>query len=253
MRNMFNKAGASALALSVVVGAGFLLTPTKSQAFVIYCTNCSTVFSQATQVAKEIETAVNTAQQLQTEISQYQNMLQQGLSLPNSVFSRLTNDIQQVQALYQRSTALAGNMANFDQQFRQQFKGYDTFLNNNNTDPSYLTNYYKDWSQQGLDSMRTAMEVSGQNVNQISQEDATLSQIMNRSASAQGRLQAIQAGNEIAAQQVQQMQKLRQMMDAQIQSQSMWYAQNVQRRAVNDASAATWSAPPVSKGNIEDY
>ena len=243
----------SMLGVSFALGAGLLLTPTKSQAFAIYCTNCSTVFSQATQVAKEIETAVNTAQQLQTEVGQYQNMLQQGLSLPNSVFSRLTNDIQQVQALYQKSAALAGNMSNFDEQFRQQFKGYDTFLQNNNTDPSYLTNYYKDWSQQGLDSMRTAMEVSGQNVDQISQEDATLSQIMNRSASAQGRLQAIQAGNEIAAQQVQQMQKLRQMMDAQIQSQSMWYAQNVQRRALDNAVTSRFQSGRVADDTPKSF
>lgn len=42
---------------------------------VVYCTNCSDKWTQATQVAKDIETAVNTAQQLQTQIQQYNDMI----------------------------------------------------------------------------------------------------------------------------------------------------------------------------------
>ena len=116
----------SAVALTVALGGA--LFPGPAQAITVYCTNCSTVFSQATQVAKEIETAINTAEQLRTQIQQYENMVTQGLALPSSMFNRITGDIQRIQQLYQQSKALSGNLSNFDQRFRDQFGDYNRYL-----------------------------------------------------------------------------------------------------------------------------
>jgi P-type conjugative transfer protein TrbJ len=255
MRPMSNKAGALTLALTLVFGAASLVSaPRPAPAFVVYCTNCSTVFAQELQYAKEVETAVNTAQQLETEIQQYENMLLQGLSLPESLFSPLISSIQKIQRLYNQSKALAGNLASFDSQFRAQFQGgYDTYLAKIGQNPDYVQSFYKQWAQQGLDSSRTAMEVAGANVNAIPGEDQTLTTLVNQSQSAQGRLQAIQAGNQIAAQEVQQMQKLREMMNAQIQNESLYYAQKIQRQAVDDAAAASWSTPAVQQSAVKGY
>jgi P-type conjugative transfer protein TrbJ len=239
MRAISSRASALTLALTLSLGAAsFLSVPERAQAFVVFCTNCSTVFQQALQYGQEVETAVNTAKQLETQIQQYENMLLQGLSLPESLFSPLISNIQQIQSLYNQSKALAGNLASFDSQFRAQFQGYDTYLTKIGQNPGYVQSFYSQWAQQGLDANRTAMEVAGANLNQIPGEDQTLAALVNQSQSAQGRLQAIQAGNQIAAQEVQQMQKLREMMNAQIQNESMYYAQKIQRQAIDDAAAA---------------
>ena len=236
MRNTFVKARVLPLAAALTFGvASFVAAPPPAHAITVYCTNCSTVFSQATQVAKEIETAINTAQQLQTQIQQYQNMVTQGLSLPSSMFNRITGDFQRIQQLYQQSKALAGNVANFDQQFRNQFGDYNRYLSQVGQNPTYMQDNYKRWNEQGSDAMRVAMQAAGMNVSAIADEDAMMAQLVARSQNAQGRMQAIQAGNEIAAQQVQQLQKLRQLLNDSVQSQSMWYAQNIERQAVDDA------------------
>jgi P-type conjugative transfer protein TrbJ len=236
MRNTFVKARVLPLAAALTFGvASFVAAPPPAHAITVVCTNCSTVFSQAIQVAKEIETAINTAEQLRTQIQQYENMLIQGLSLPSSIFNRITSDLQRLQSLYQQSKALAGSLSNFDERFRAQFGDYNRYLSQVGQNPTYMQDNYKRWSEQGFDAMRVAMQASGQNVSAIASEDAMLAQLVARSQSAEGRMQAIQVGNEIAAQQVQQLQKLRQMLDAQIQSQSMWYAQNIERQAVDDA------------------
>jgi P-type conjugative transfer protein TrbJ len=221
---------AATLALSV--GA---LPVSPASALTIYCTNCATTFQQATQMAKEIETAINTAATLQNQISQYNEMLKQGMSLPSSMFNRMTGDLQQLQSLYQQSKALSGGLSNFDTQFRSQFQGYDSYLAQSGKSSSYMGDNYRRWNEQGFDNMRTAMRAAGMNVSSISDEDALLSQLVQRSQSASGRMQAVQAGNEIAAQQVQQMMKLRQLLNTQIQSQSMWYAQQMERQTVDDA------------------
>jgi len=240
-------------ALAVTVALGGVLNPGPAEAITVYCTNCSTVFSQATQVAKEIETAINTAEQLRTQIQQYENMVTQGLSLPSSMFNRITGDIQRIQQLYQQSKALSGNLSNFDERFRQQFGDYDRYLSQVGQSPTYMQDNYKRWNEQGSDAMRVAMQSAGMNVSAIASEDAMLSQLVARSQNAQGRMQAIQAGNEIAAQQVQQMQKLRQMLNDSVQSQSMWYAQNIERQAVDDAFVQTFQNGRVVRAGSKSF
>lgn len=254
MRNMFVKARVLPLAAALTFGVGFyVVAPSPAHALTVYCSNCSTVFSQATQVAKEIEIAINTAEQLRTQIQQYENMLKQGLSLPSSMFNRITSDIQRLQSLYQQSKALAGSLSNFDERFRDQFGDYNRYLSQNGQNPGYMTANYKRWSEQGFDAMRVAMQASGQNVSAIASEDAMLAQLVARSQSAEGRMQAIQVGNEIAAQQVQQLQKLRQMLDAQIQSQSMWYAQQIERQTIDDAFREQYRSAPVQNSAAKEF
>ncbi len=240
-------------ALGIILALGGALHPGPAQAITVYCTNCSTVFSQATQVAKEIETAINTAEQLRTQIQQYENMVTQGLALPSSMFNRITGDIQRIQQLYQQSKALSGNLSNFDERFRQQFGDYDRYLSQVGQSPTYMQDNYKRWNEQGSDAMRVAMQSAGMNVSAIASEDVMLSQLVARSQNAQGRMQAIQAGNEIAAQQVQQMQKLRQLLNDQVQSQSMWYAQNIERQAVDDAFRQSFYSVKPRRGPSQEF
>lgn len=240
---------AAVLALSV----GGALHTSPASALTIYCTNCSTTFQQAIQTAKDIETALSTAATLQNQIQQYNDMLKQGLSLPSSMFNRMTGDLRQLQSLYQQSKALSGGLTDFDTRFRNQFRGYDSYLAQSGKSSSYMADNYRRWNEQGFDSMRTAMRASGMNVSSIADEDAVMAQLVQRSQTAQGRMQAIQAGNEIAAQQVQQMQKLRQLMNTQIQSQSQWYAQAIERQTVDDAATEAFFSVQPRRGASKGY
>lgn len=243
------------IASAVIAACASLLVsaPAAHAQWAVDCVNCSTFWSQTLQYAQQVETAANTAQQLETQIQQYRNMLLQGASLPQSEFRQLVSNIQQIQSLYNQSAALAGNMSNFDSRFQSQFPGYRTYLQETGTNPDYAQNFYQDWTLRGLDSNRTAMAVAGDNVNEIPSEDRALSKLVNQSQSAKGRLQAIQAGNQIAAQQVQQMQKLREMVNAQIQNESLYYAQNIQRRAVDAASTANYQSGSVANDPAQSF
>lgn len=173
----------------IVACAGLLISAPRAHAqWVVDCVNCSTSWSQTLQYAQQVETAANTAQQLETQIQQYRTMLLQGASLPQSEFRQLASNIQQIQSLYNQSAALAGNMSNFDSRFQSQFPGYRTYLQETGTNPDYAQNFYKEWTLQGLDSNRTAMAVAGNNVNEIPSEDRTLSELVNQSQAAKGRL-----------------------------------------------------------------
>lgn len=230
---------ATATASLIALPLTFAAVPAKAQfgfGGAVYCTNCASSITQATQVAQAIQTALNTANQLRTQIQQYQNMVQQGISLPSAMFYSLTSDIRELERLYQDSVTMAGNMAGFDRDFRAEYGDYERYLTAHRLRPDYMDTSYRRWHEQGADAMRVAMLGAGMNVSAIENEDAMLSQLVDRSQNAQGRMQALQASNEIAAMQVQQIQKLRQLVNGQIQAQSLWYAQNIERQAADDAA-----------------
>lgn len=225
-----------AVCVGVIVGSSVYAPPAR--AVTVVCTNCSTIWNQMMEYAKAVETSLNTARQLQTQIQQYNDMMKQGLSLPNSLFNSITSDMHRLQAIYQDSRALAHSMTNLDRQFRDQFKGYEDYFKSISESSGYLPGQYEKWSARGFDNARTAMMAAGVNVSTFESEDALLRQLVQRSQTAQGRMQAIQAGNEIAAQQVQQLQKLRELLAAQITLQANWIAQQTEQQAQAAASMA---------------
>lgn len=245
-------APSAAAIVAVVVGAATLTTP--QPAYAIFCANCSTFYQQMFQYAKDVETALNTAQQLSTQIQQYNNMVQQGISLPNRIFSQITGDLQRVAAVYNNAQSLGRDISNFDQKFKEQFTDYDKWLDAGNFTAGAAADRYSTWSKQGLDNARTAMEAAGINVSSFADENSTLDQIVARSQSASGRMQAIQAGNEIAAQNVQQLQKLRDLMATQIHLQGNYMAQLQERQSVDDAFRKTFRSGVIDKtGADKEY
>ncbi|AMX33611.1 P-type conjugative transfer protein TrbJ [Escherichia coli] len=228
----------AAVTASVALGAGFFAAPTP--AYAIYCSNCSTFYQQMFEYAEAVNTTLNTAQQLQTQIQQYQNMVTQGLSLPNSMFGSIAADLQSVASIYTKSQALGRQIQNMDSQFNMQFPGFQSYLNSAAASAkapasSTMPDRYEKWSEQGRDNVKAAMEAANLNTSTFESEDAQLSRMVARSQSAAGRMQAIQAGNEIASQNVQQLQKLRDLIATQINMQGNYMAQEQDRIQLDDA------------------
>ena len=73
--------------------------------------------------------------------------------------------------------------------------------------------------------------------NQFATEEMTLKQLRTMSQSATGQMQAIQVGSQIAEQQVQQLQKLRQLMMAQLNQQNTYMAGQEQKEATRKVAA----------------
>lgn len=239
---------AAALIAGTVFSIGAVYMP-PARAVTVTCTNCSTVWQQALEYARAAETTLNTARQLQKQTEMYNDMLKQGLSLPNSMLNSITSDLRRLQAIYEDSRSLAHSMSNLEAQFRAQFKGYDNYLKSIGQGTNNMPDRYKKWAAAGFDNARTAMQAVGMNVSTFESEDTLLRNLVQRSQTAQGRMQAIQAGNEIAAQQVQQLQKLREMIAASVTLQSNYIAQQTERQAVDDAFRENFYSAPVKNTN----
>lgn len=220
----------------VVTGLGSLGVPATAQA--VYCSNCATFYQQMFEYVEAVNTTLNTAEQLRTQIQQYQNMVTQGTGLPNSMFGSIAADLQAVVSVYSRSQALGRQIQNLDGQFNTAFPSFQAYLNSvaaSAPASSNMPDRYQQWSDQGRDNVRSALAASDLNTQSFASEDQQLTQMLSRSQSAVGRMQAIQAGNEIAAQNVQQLQKLRDLLATQINLQGNYMAQQQDRMALDDA------------------
>lgn len=252
-RKLFRRAAYGAnIARAAFVGLAVYIAPLP--AYAIYCSNCSTFYQQMFEYAEQVNTALNTAEQLQTQIQQYQNMVTQGTGLPDSMFGSIAADLKNVVSSYNRSQALGRQIQNIDSQFNTVFPGFESYLNQaaNSAEVPTQDRYLK-WSEQGRDNVKTAMEAANLNTGAFKSEDAQLARMVSRSQSAVGRMQAIQAGNEIASQNVQQLQKLRDLVATQINMQGNYMAQQGDRKAASEAAEQRFEARKNNWGPSEDF
>ena len=99
------------------------------------------------EYAEQVNTALNTAEQLKTHIRQYQNMVTQGTGLPNSMFGSIAADLKSVVNIYQRSQALGRQIENMDAQFNAAFPGFESYLQQAaNSAETPILDRYKEWS-----------------------------------------------------------------------------------------------------------
>lgn len=237
---------------STSLSVGLYLAPPP--AYAIYCSNCSTFYQQMFEYAEAVNTALNTAEQLQTQIQQYQNMVTQGTGLPSTMFGSIAADLKNVANLYTRSQSLGRQIQNMDSQFNTAFPGFQSYLNqaaNSAEVPAHER--YQKWSEQGSNNVKTALEAVNLNTSKFESEDIQLDRMVARSQSAVGRMQAIQAGNEIASQNVQQLQKLRDLMATQINMQGNYMAQQGDRKAASEAAEQQFEARKNTRGGVKEY
>ncbi|EFI4614362.1 P-type conjugative transfer protein TrbJ [Escherichia coli] len=250
---IFGRGAALAVAMATTgLGVGLYMTPVP--AYAIYCSNCSTFYQQMFEYTEQVNTALNTAEQLQTQVQQYQNMVTQGTGLPHSIYGSIASDLKNVVNIYNRSQALGRQIQNMDSQFNTAFPGFESYLNQAaNSAEVPVRDRYQTWSEQGRDNVKTALEAANLNTSTFESEDAQLDRMVARSQSALGRMQAIQAGNEIASQNVQQLQKLRDLMATQINMQGNYMAQQSDRKAASEAAEQQFEMRKNTRGGVKGY
>ena len=193
--------------------------------------------TEITQIANNIELVQQYAQmasayatqlnQYATQIQQYNNMVTNTLNIPSQIWGAAAADLNGLASIVKSGQALAYSMTNIGTEFSAKFKGFVP-----PTGFDYKTDYKK-WSTTTLDSLRGALEAAGLQSQQFATEESLMANLRTMSQSAGGQMQAIQVGSQIAEQQVQQLQKLRQ-----LQSQNTYLAAQENKDATVKAARA---------------
>jgi P-type conjugative transfer protein TrbJ len=221
------------LALMAVVV--FLLTPPSS---------VRAQFGGGTQIVFDPSMFARQLQQLQqetqtvlTEAQQLQYMIRNTTGGYAGVWQSSQSMLDELGGIIQQQGGLSYTLGNLQSQFQQQFPGYVVSQNPDQQEAKNIAT-----TLNTLNGTLAAAQAQAQN---FANEQAQFGELEGMNKTAAGNLQAIEVGNEIALQQVQQIQMLRQLVVAMINAQNVVAANAVNRQAAEDASTQQWlSAGP---------
>src|SRR2546427_13153075 len=103
------------------------------------------------------------------------------------------------------------------------------------------------WTRATLPTLRGSVNPVRLHAQEYTTEQSRIQTLQAMSESAEGRIQALQLGNMMAAEQLQQLVKLRQLVMAQINAQNVYMATQTNREAQRAATQSEW----VRNGNAD--
>lgn len=183
-----------------------------------------------TQLANNVELIGIYSEQVaavQQQIQQYQNMVQNTLGLSQQMWPSALVQISDLVDTIRSVDGAANASANALQDFARQYQHIESM-----TAAQAIQRWRTGVQQQIAQSLRT----SGIAADSMRDNQAVLAQIQAASQTAQGRMQVLQAGNQISGLMVNEIQSLHMTTIAAQQAQSNYLATQVREREESDAA-----------------
>jgi P-type conjugative transfer protein TrbJ len=150
--------------------------------------------TEVTQIANNAELIKQVAESIKmvhNQIVQIENMIFNTLNLPNQIISTFTENIDKIRGIAEKIEGVAYQVANLGERFQSQFKGFKP-----TTD---YVGLYKDLARQTKETADAAINVIESVAQENKKDSQKLENLAQSSGSAEGRQQAIQAGNQLLA------------------------------------------------------
>ncbi len=182
--------------------------------------------------ANTLKATINQATQIEYQLQQIQMQIQGLRNIPRGMWGRIQADLAQLQRVVQRGQGISYGDENLASDFMSMYPGFSSSAD--------YSQAYGEWTRNSLGSIQTSLEDAGLQSKQLQSEDGVLQGLQAMSDGATGHMQALQVGNMIAMQQVEQLQKLRQLQMAQIQAQAGFFATQQQTQSSQYAALKAW-------------
>ena len=208
-----------------------LATASPGNTMVVYCTNCSEMFTQAlervtnlsqlqTLVSQYQEAVTQTIEQIEmvaNQVKQYQNMVQNTIKLPAQLINKVTGTFKQLASLTKSLQTQAGDIAAMGSIFTEIY-GNSDFLRGiakagTGTTKTVNAQYQaklEEWSSESQRASKAAFQVTGEQLDDLmgSAEDFD-SHINQLLSTPEGQMQALESANQLAALQLKEARELR--------------------------------------------
>src|SRR5205809_7789432 len=188
---------------------------------------------------KAIESVINEVQMIANQVKQIENLVQNTRAYAGVWDREALPSLVRLGQIIEQEQAIAYAMAGMDRVFRERYPGYRPITD--------WATAYDQWTRTTLDTLRGSLAAVRLHADDFADEQRRIQTLTALSDSAEGRMQAIQAGNMLAAEQIQQLAKLRQLMMAQINAKNVYMANVTNRDAQRTATQQEW----VKNGNRE--
>jgi P-type conjugative transfer protein TrbJ len=194
--------------------------------------------TEMTQLANNAELVAIYAEnvaQLQQMIQQYTNMLQNTLSLPQQMWSSvlvpISDLIDTIASVDSAANASATALTQFANQY--QYNGALGYANEINR-----------WRSGVKNQIAHSLRAAGLNADKIKDRASAMQELMALSQSAQGRMQVLQAGNQIAGLMVNELQSLHTTMIAAEQSRQNYLATEIREKEEQEEAVKRFFTAP---------
>lgn len=229
--------------------AGFAAPRPAQAQWAVACVNCSTMWTQLLEYGKQAQQLATQLQQYQTQLQQYANMLTNTVALPQEAWGTVQSDIMQVRNLSNAASLLSGNAGSIVTRL-QSASGYA----NQVTSLGNIAGQFTTWQQTIGNNVGSLGRTLGLQQDQEASNAALLATLQAHSQSAQGQMQAIQAGNELANANAVQLQQIQATLTATAQMQATGMAVDADRRASEDAAMLHFATPqPIQTSGYPQY
>lgn len=203
--------------------------------------------TQIQQYATQLQQAQMQIQHLEQAYKQTTAMVQ-GIGNGNFNFSAIANDLSALNGAVQYGNGLAYSMANLDDEFNARFPGYGS------ANPTNYAGMYRNWYKTNLDTAHSALKVAGLQYSQLNNDAALVQTLQQQSQNSTTLLQTLQVGNSLAAQELAELEKLRQLMLTDITSKATYQAQQASSaQADGDMNNTFFTVPTGSNTDSRTY
>ena len=225
-------------AVTFILIVVLLMNSAPASAMTVTCTNCSDKILQMLERVTNIEQLesmyrtyaeemMQTQQQImmvKQNIDQYVNMVKNTVRLPFAIKNSVIRDFKQLASL---TMGLRETVADIDVLGGVYHAAYPNFnsakelvgLPASEVNPQYYE-YYSKWSGRVDEATEATFKLSGQQLKEISESEEFDSYIDDLLSTPEGRMQALEAANQLSSIQISEMRKLRALMAMHIQNQA---------------------------------
>ena len=197
-------------------------------AFAGTLTGGATFPEQIVQEVTEVQQLAQQAQQVQEQIQMVYQQAMNLKNLPTQMWSSVSGDLNNLVNIAGQAQGLSYASQNIASQFTQTYPQASSIGNN-------YGQQMQTWTTATNSQIQSMLQQNHLQANQFSSQQSALQAIQNASQSAGGRMQVLQAGNQIAGMEVNQIQQLQQEIMAGNSAMGSYEAQQVnqQQQATN--------------------
>lgn len=168
------------------------------------------------------------AQMLKNRIRSLNLEIQNSEKLTQFQWHEMTQLLQEIGDITERGQSISYSMRELESAFQKRYPNYQNPAAN-------YRDAYQTWNTTTLTTLQNSLSSIGLTMYQLKSEDKTLQAIQAQSQKAVGQTQVLQVTNELASEQVRQLQSLKQVMAAQSNAQTAYMAHQVSRQSNQDA------------------
>jgi P-type conjugative transfer protein TrbJ len=177
-------------------------------------------------------TAKNSIQSLLNQVKQLEMQLQNLQKINETHYENTPAILERFASAAQQGKALSFGLDHLATEFQKRFPGYEV--------PSHYSEAYQEQSNTALDTLRGALASNQQQAEQLKNEQFLLTDLQHLSQTSQGNLQGLQTSHQIALQEINQLQKLRQLLLNQTTAQNVYSAYQLQQEQAQRAALDRW-------------